>query len=133
MGLGRARFRFDISTNRLDVNDVFHSTLHLFLHEVGHAFGLCDTLPHLLRDQVNQTCDPVWQTEVFKNTLMSDSFFLSLTSDDREGITKLFESFRPLRGQPQRAEPMYNFFDSCLSLDIEVLAQRLKDQQILIM
>ena len=68
---------------------MFWTSYRVLLHEMGHAFGLCDTLESIAHDH----CDRAYLTPIFKNSVMSDSNFLSLTDDDRDGIVALFRRF----------------------------------------
>ena len=75
--------------HHVSYTQVYNSTYHVLLHEMGHAFGLCDTLLKLISVQ----CDPTFVTPVMHDTLMSDSTFVQLTPDDRTGIEELFRRF----------------------------------------
>jgi hypothetical protein len=75
--------------NGLDYYTLFWSTQRILLHEMGHSFGLCDTIP----SQVSLHCDPNHLTQQFKLSVMSDSNFLSLTNDDIDGIVSVFNRF----------------------------------------
>jgi hypothetical protein len=72
-----------------DYDTLFWSTAKLLLHEVGHSFGLCDTIA----TQRAINCDPAYLTESSNHSVMSDSTYMSLTKDDREGIRALFRRF----------------------------------------
>lgn len=78
----------------LDRHAVFWSTYRVLLHELGHSFGLCDTIESQLG-----RCDHGFLTDQRKNSVMSDSWYMSLTSDDREGILQLFRRFQHLRSK----------------------------------
>lgn len=71
----------------LEHDPVFWSTFRILLHEVGHAFGLCDTLSSLSKTD----CDPDFLTSISRQTVMSDSTYMSLTKDDEIGIVALFQ------------------------------------------
>lgn len=62
---------------------VFWTTYHTFIHEFGHAFGLCDTNEALLAQQ----CHPQWRSAGAQpSSVMRDSNYFYLTADDRAGL-----------------------------------------------
>jgi hypothetical protein len=72
------------------------STYPLLIHELGHAFGLCDT--YAKDDTFSKRCDPLFTTT--KNSfeqplsIMKDGGgYMYLTPDDEDGIRKLFLRF----------------------------------------
>lgn len=73
----------------ISYDHAFWTTYRDILHEFGHAFGLCDTIP----SQITAHCDPKFLTPGFENTVMSESNVLSLTGDDVSGILELFKRF----------------------------------------
>lgn len=75
--------------NELDQYQLFWSSYRVLLHEIGHSFGLCDTLESM----INYECDPYFLTKQYNQSVMSDSMYLTLTDDDREGIRQLFKRF----------------------------------------
>ena len=78
----------------LDYIEVYEGSYRSFLHEMGHAFGLCDL--YLPANQTN--CDsqhlstPLDQAQ--PESLMNSSEFYYLTNDDVAGIRSLAERFR---------------------------------------
>ena len=72
----------------LEPDPVFWSTFRILLHETGHAFGLCDS------SKAGLDCDPEYRTDISSRTVMSDSEFVSLTSDDELGIAELFRRLK---------------------------------------
>jgi hypothetical protein len=76
------------TANTVARNQLFWTTQRVFIHEFGHAFGLCDTIP-----TQRQNCDPNFLTEQDKDSVMSNSMYMTLTKDDEEGIIALFKRF----------------------------------------
>jgi len=74
--------------NGVDYDQLFWSTQRVLLHEIGHAYGLCDTIP-----TQRKNCDPDYLTEQDKGSVMSDSSYVTLTKDDEDGIISLFKRF----------------------------------------
>lgn len=66
--------------------DLYQTSFRVLLHETGHAFGLCDNITTPFADN----CDPNFKTKKTEGSVMSDSTYLTLTSDDAEGIIQLF-------------------------------------------
>lgn len=69
------------------------STYPLLIHELGHAFGLCDT--YAIDDTFQKRCDPLFSTSVTSreqpNSIMKDGGgYLFLTPDDVDGVRRLF-------------------------------------------
>jgi predicted Zn-dependent protease with MMP-like domain len=72
------------------------STYPLLIHELGHAFGLCDT--YAIDDTFTKRCDPLFTTTQTSNeqphSVMKDGGgYLYLTPDDEDGVRKLFVRF----------------------------------------
>jgi len=74
----------------LDPNAVFWSTYPSLIHELGHSFGLCDTYEAPMKDQ----CDPAYSTPEQPSSVMKDSTYFYLTTDDTTAIQRLFQRFR---------------------------------------
>jgi hypothetical protein len=74
----------------LDPNVVFWSTYPSLIHEIGHAFGLCDTYEATIKDQ----CDPAFSSATQPSSVMKDSTYFYLTPDDVTAIQHLFARFR---------------------------------------
>jgi hypothetical protein len=75
-----------------NVDDVLtSSTYPVLIHELGHAFGLCDTNDEDFLDH----CDLQWvsSSESQPDSVMKTASFLYLTSDDIEGIQSLVRRF----------------------------------------
>lgn len=70
----------------LPPSTVFWTLYRVFLHELGHAFGLCDTQSSLFAAQ----CDPqASDTGPQPSSLMKDSNYFYLTEDDIQGLAAL--------------------------------------------
>ncbi len=78
---------------KVDREAIYQSTYHHFLHEFGHAFGLCD----LYASEVSKNCDPKYMSvsadQVQPESIMNNAQFLYLTPDDIEGIKALATRF----------------------------------------
>lgn len=68
----------------------YMSIFHLLVHEVGHAFGLCDTY----EDRNEDLCDKEYTTRTHNESVMKDCTQSYLTKEDVEGITSLFLRFQ---------------------------------------
>lgn len=70
---------------------VFWTTYRVFIHEFGHAFGLCDTNDDLLALQ----CDARWRSlGAQPGSVMKNSNYFYLTADDREGLAAMLALVR---------------------------------------
>jgi len=76
------------TANTVERNQLFWTTQRVFLHEIGHAYGLCDTIP-----TQRQNCDSNYLTEQTEGSVMSNSMYMTLTKDDEDGIISLFKRF----------------------------------------
>jgi hypothetical protein len=73
---------------------VYLSSYKMLLHELGHAFGLCDTEENLFK-----LCDPEYKTTDRPPAIMNNADFFYLTPDDKAGIQSLFKRL----GSPARS------------------------------
>lgn len=62
------------------------TTYPTLVHEIGHAFGLCDSAPSGFKN-----CDPAYLKPPYENTVMSDAAYVTPTRDDEEGIISVFD------------------------------------------
>lgn len=72
------------------------STYPLLIHELGHAFGLCDT--YSIDDTFSKRCDPLFTTTKTSSeqplSIMKDGGgYMYLTPDDEDGLKRLFLRF----------------------------------------
>jgi hypothetical protein len=69
--------------------DLYNSTYVTLIHELGHSFGLCDTYDGEFEEQ----CDPRHRLEERPDSVMKTSTWLTLRTDDVEGIRALVERY----------------------------------------
>jgi len=75
---------------------VFWTTYRALLHEMGHAFGLCDTTKELFETQ----CDSKWSSGGPQEpSLMLNSNFFYITQDDKLGLRQLRQRIESTSGQ----------------------------------
>ena len=69
----------------------FNSSFVILLHEMGHAFGLCD----MYGLQLSEKCDKdhVSRPAIGSGGVMREGGQLSLQQDDRDGVRSLFERY----------------------------------------
>ncbi len=68
--------------------EMFYNTYSDLFHEIGHAFGLCDTWKPNVK-----YCDPAHSTPVQPDSAMFSATYFHLTEDDRQAINSIFERF----------------------------------------
>ncbi len=85
-------YPIEAAAKQVDVSfpTMYLSSYAFIIHEMGHAFGLCDTLATRIKD----SCDAHYLTNQYTGSVMSDSAYLSLTPDDKAGIISLFARFK---------------------------------------
>lgn len=77
------------SKYNVNYQSVYLSTYKMLLHEVGHAFGLCDTEESLFR-----YCDTRHRSHNRPPAIMNNADFFYLTPDDKMGIRAVFKRFQ---------------------------------------
>jgi hypothetical protein len=78
----------------------FNSSFNILLHEIGHAFGLCDMyLPAMTEScDMNHVSHPINAY----SSIMREGGQLSLQQDDRDGVKSLFERYISLNRKPKK-------------------------------
>lgn len=71
--------------NRKTYLKFYFSTYNCLIHEVGHAFGLCDTAPSLY-----PSCDSKHESAFHGEGVMNTSESLLPSEDDKKGIRSVF-------------------------------------------
>lgn len=74
---------------KIHYQKAYLNTYKMLLHEIGHAFGLCDT-----EEELFQYCDMKFRTQDRPPAVMNQADFFYLTADDKAGLDSLFERFR---------------------------------------
>lgn len=64
------------------------SSYKMLLHEIGHAFGLCDTENNLFK-----YCDVKYRTGTRPPAVMNQADFFYLTPDDKAGLAALIQRY----------------------------------------
>lgn len=77
---------------RVHYQRVYLSSYKMLLHEIGHAFGLCDT-----EDSLSKYCDVKFRTKVHQPAIMKNADFFYLTEDDKAGLAALIKRFESAR------------------------------------
>jgi hypothetical protein len=75
-------------------SQIHRTTYRVLLHEIGHAFGLCDTY-----DDGVASCDAVVNSHVHGDSVMKISTQFYLTTEDIEGIREIASLYRGDRNQ----------------------------------
>jgi hypothetical protein len=72
----------------------FNSSFNILLHEMGHAFGLCDMYQPALSEScdMNHVSNPIQPS----GSLMMEGGQMHLEQDDRDGIKSLFVRYREM-------------------------------------
>jgi hypothetical protein len=78
-----------LSISQRPSKDLYYSTYINLLHEMGHAFGLCDTYPPTR----TKDCDRSFRSRYHGPSVMRDAGYYFLTDDDVIGIRSLFFRF----------------------------------------
>jgi hypothetical protein len=82
----------------------FNSSFNILLHEMGHAFGLCD----MYQPAMSESCDMrhVSMPINSSDSLMREGGQMNLEQDDRDGVKSLFVRYREMyRKWPPRNLP----------------------------
>ena len=72
----------------------FNSSFNILLHEMGHAFGLCDMYQPALSEScdMNHVSNPINAS----GSVMREGGQLHLEQDDRDGVKSLFVRYREM-------------------------------------
>lgn len=82
---------------QLDYQRVWHSTYNVLIHEMGHAFGLCDTYKgtsDLIR--ASNDCQKEYLEKDHPISVMKNADNFALYDDDKTGIVELFKKYAGL-------------------------------------
>jgi hypothetical protein len=72
---------------RISRSQAYYTSYKTIIHEVGHSFGLCDTL------NPKNNCDSRYLTSRQPKSVMKNSTFMYLTSDDIKGIRSVYKRY----------------------------------------
>ena len=72
----------------------FNSSFNILLHEMGHAFGLCDMYQPALSEScdMNHVSNPINESD----SVMREGGQMHLEQDDRDGVKSLFVRYRAM-------------------------------------
>lgn len=68
--------------HNIPYDDLYANTYSFLIHEVGHAFGLCDT-------GFSSSCDAKFRSSHQPDSIMKSGEYFYLTDDDKEGISNM--------------------------------------------
>lgn len=74
---------------------IYYSSFPILLHELGHAFGLCDTYkPKSDEFRKFIDCSPEYMNRNHPDSVMKQGLKFNLYDDDKAAITEIFNSFK---------------------------------------
>ncbi len=85
-------------TNHLDYISVFRSTYRLLIHELGHAFGLCDTYESQFEIECDHQHRSTQTSSEQPDSVMKSSNYFYLTADDIQGASEAYRRASELAG-----------------------------------
>jgi len=84
---------------------VYWSTYRILIHELGHAFGLCDTKEN---ETAFAECDKAWKSEIQPPSVMRETSYFYLLPDDVKGVNmvKQYLSFKLDHSKSAHTKPL---------------------------
>jgi hypothetical protein len=77
---------------KYSANQIAMNSYSVLIHEMGHAFGLCDTLD----DMIEKSCDKVYRSATPSQTgVMYQPGPFFITGDDLAGLLALYDRYQP--------------------------------------